>query len=229
MPAAFQASIFMARAAALLNDSSQAIYTNTVLLPYAQIAWDELAELFEENNNPAMNETNTTSVITTAMTDIGGSTGPALPNDLIEIQTLYERTNGSSEDWQEMKKQTFLPTFVAKSTSLVYWAWMNQIINFLGATTTRQIRIDYIGLTFASLTGPSSSIAIFNSKNFLAFRTAALAAEFAGEDKERAASCNGFAQMASDRLLNISVKGQQNSPARRRPFMSTYRANRGFK
>lgn len=228
MPAAIAASIPMARAAALLNDSAQAIYTNTVLLPYIQIAWDEMAELFEENANPMMNETNTTCVVGTTMTDIGGSTGPALPSDLISIQTLYERTNGSSEDWQEMKPCTFLPTFVAKSTSLVYWAWMNQIINFIGATSSRQIRIDYIGLTFATLSGPSSSLTVFNCKNFLAFRTAALAAEFVGEDKERAASCNNFAIMAKDRLLNISIKQQQETPSRRRPFQSTYRSNRGI-
>lgn len=228
MPAAIAASVVMARAAALLNDSSQAIWTNTVLLPYSQIAWDELAELFEENANPMMNETNTSLTVTTAMTDIGGSTGPALPTDLIEIQTLYERTNGSSEDWQEMKRVTFLPTFVAKSTSLVYWAWMQQIVNFIGATTSRQIRIDYIGLTFAALSGPSSFLAVFNCKNFLAFRTAALTAEFVGEDKVRAASLNQFAQMALDRILNISAKGQQNTPVRRRPFNATYRSNRGM-
>jgi hypothetical protein len=50
MPSAIAASVPLARAAAFLNDASQAIYTNTVLLPYIQTAWDELAEIFEENN-----------------------------------------------------------------------------------------------------------------------------------------------------------------------------------
>lgn len=225
MPAAIAASVVMARAAVLLNDSSQAIYTNTILLPYSQIAWDELAEVFEENAHPMMNETNTTAVITTAMTDMGGSTGPALPNDLIEIQTLYERTNGSSEDWQEMTRKEFLPPFVAKSTSLVYWVWMKQVVNFIGATTSRQIRIDYIGLTFATLSGPASSLAVFNCLNFLAFRTAALTAEFNGEDKVRADSLNGFAGMAIERLTNINAKSQQETPVRRRPFNAAYRNN----
>lgn len=228
MPASFQASIVMARAALHLNDVSQAVFTNTVLLPFLQVAWDELAEVFEENNNPATNETSTTSVVTTVMTDIGGSTGPALPTDLIEIQTLYERTNGSSESWQEMIPKTFLPPFVVKSTSLVYWAWMGQIIQFIGATTTRQIRIDYTGLVFNTLSGPTSAIAIFNSKNFLAYRTAALAADEIGENPTRAASLNSNAGSSLSRISNIVVKGQQNTPVRRRPFQASFRVNRNM-
>src|SRR5882762_4971439 len=111
MPASIAASVIMARSAYLMNDVSQAVWTNTILLPALQIAWDELAEKFEENNHPVTNEQIATAVITTAMTDYGGSTGPALPNDLIEIQTVYERTNGSTETWQEMDKVNFLPEF----------------------------------------------------------------------------------------------------------------------
>lgn len=228
MPAAIPASTVMARAGALLNDPNQTQFTNAVQLPYMQIAWDELAEIFEENAHDMMKVSNQTFVITTAMTDIGGSTGPSLPNDLIEIQTLYERTNGSSEDWQEMTRKDYQPEFVVTTTSLIYWWWAKQIINFLGATTTRQVRVDYIGLTFAALTGPSSSIAVFNGINFLAFRTAGLCAEFVGENPTRATSLYASAEKALERLENINAKANQEIPARRRPFQATYRINRRF-
>lgn len=130
----------MDASAGLLNDSAKTNFTYTAQLPYLKIAAQELQEEMELANVPTTNKKSSIFVITTAMTDIGGSTGPALPADLIEIQGAYERLSGSNEDFQFMTKVEFLPPFTVLLESLVYWAWQQQVAQFLGATTTRDVR-----------------------------------------------------------------------------------------
>ena len=227
MPSAIQASVVMARAAFFLNDAAQLRWTNTALLPALQAAYDELGEILEENNVPATNEVAANFHITaTTVTDIGGTTGPALPVDLIEIQRLEERTWQSSEDFTEMVRTEFLPSYTIQTSDLIYWTWQNQIIQFIGATTDREVKISYVGLTIGTITGPASNIALFNAKTFLSYRTAALACEFNGENPSRADKLNSFALLAIERLENISAKGRQAIAVRRRPFMATYKSNR---
>lgn len=210
----------MDQSAVLLNDAAKDIYTYTTMLPYLKIAYDELAEQYETNNIPITNETNTSSVITTAMTDIGGSTGPALPTDLIEPRTLYERLDGTTDDYIPMTKKEFLPPFTELTDSLVYWVWQDQIIKFLGALTDRDVRIDYIGNTLTPLVDNTTIISAINSKSFLSFRTAALCAAYIGENPDRASQLQGDADNALGRLLNIPVKSNQAIATRRRPFRS---------
>jgi len=226
MPSPVTASVIFARAAAYLNDASQALFSNNVLLPFGQAAQEELAEKLEENNVEATNELSSVLVVTTAMTDIGGSTGPAFPNDLVEIQTILERTQGSNEDFVEMTKAEFLPPFVTKTEALIYWVFQNQTVQFIGATTNREIKLQYIGLTLAAITGPNSSISLWQAKSFLAYRTAALAAILVTEDKVRGDELNAYAGLAMDRLLNINSKGKTSITTRRRPFMATFKKTR---
>lgn len=222
MPSAITAGEVMDLAGALLNDPSVRIFTYTKQLPYLKMAYDELGQLLEENNVEAINALSTALTITTAMTDIGGNTGPALPSDLILPETLYERLSGSSSDYIEMKKVDFLPTTVTLTNDLIWWAWQNQVINFSGALTNRQVKIEYLGNTLVAVSSQTSPIYLFNAKNFLAERTAALCADFIGEDTERAQKLNGLAGSSLDRVININVKGEQATPVRRRPFLASY-------
>lgn len=218
----------MDSSAALLNDSAKTNFTYAAQLPYLKIAAQELQEEMELANVPTTNKKSSVFVITTAMTDIGGTTGPALPTDLIEIQGAYERLSGSNEDFQYMSKVEFLPPFTVLLESLVYWAWQGQVVNFLGATTTRDVRLDYIATFLPTIVDENTSIVLFNSKSFLTYRNSALCAEFIGENKTRADELNVFAGQALDRFLGINNKGRQSFPVRRRPFMAGYKVRAGF-
>lgn len=220
----------MDRAAALLNDTAKNVYSYTAQLPYLNIAIDELAELFELNNIPSSNKLSATVTITTAMTDWGGSTGPALPTDLIEIQELYEKDYNVVEDWIPMTRKEYLPAYVVLLQSLVYWTWQNQIIYFLGATTSRNVRMDYIAKPIANVssTTGNDTISTINCKSFLAYRTASLCAEYIDTDEARASALAKDAVAALDRTLSISVKGRQSIATRRRPFMAAYKIRSGF-
>ena len=230
MPSPVTSGSIMDRAASLLNDTAKSIFTYTVQLPYINAAQDELQETLEENNVPITNEKSSIIVVTTAMTDIGGATGPALPTDLIEVQGAYERLSGSTEDFQIMARCDFLPPFTVLTESLIYWTWQQQIMYFLGATTNRDVRLDYIAAVMPVLTSTTGTdnIALFNAKSFLAYRTAALCAEFIGENNSRAQELNTYAQMALDRFLAINTKGRQATPVRRRPFMAAAKVRSGF-
>src|SRR5436853_974776 len=97
------------RSAVLLNDSPRSLYTYAAQLPYLNIAIDELQEILEENNVPITNEVSSTLVIPIGTTVISFTSSPALPSDLIEIQALYERLNGTTNSFIKMERREFLP------------------------------------------------------------------------------------------------------------------------
>lgn len=213
---------------ALLNDPSVTQFTYTKQLPFFNMAQNELQELLELNNIPVSNEVAPTTLIVTAgVVTIDSSTSPALPTDLVEIQQISERLNGTTDDYIPMTRREFLPTFVEQTESLIWWAWINQKLKFLGALTDRQLQMNYIAARLPAATTTTSPITLFNATSFLMYRTAALCAEFLGENPTRAESLNSDASIALDRFIGISTKGRQSIAIRRRPFMASYK-NRGY-
>ena len=213
--------------AVLLNDSAKTVFTYTAQLPYFNMAQGELAELMELNNVPATNKRSTSITVAPSVTIIDFTTTPALPSDLVEIQQISERQNGTTVDYIPMTRREFLPPFVNQLSSLLWWAWLDQQIQFIGATLEVQLMLDYIATKLPAATTTTSPITLINASSFLQYRTAGLCAEFIGENPERAASLNNFATMAADRFLGIDTKGRQAISTRRRPFMSGYKARSG--
>jgi len=214
--------------AVLLNDAAKSQYTYAVQLPYYNMAQRDLEKKMELNNVPITNEVApTTLIVAVGVTALDFTTTPALPSDLIEIQQINERLNGSSEDYLPMTRREFLPPLVEQIESLLWWTWQNQQVRFLGATTARQLQLQYIANRLPKVTSTATSIALINAQSFLEYRTAALCAEFVGENPTRATSLNGNAAIAMDDFLGISIKGRQAIATRRRPFMAAYK-NRGW-
>jgi hypothetical protein len=215
----------MDRAAGLLNDFGKTMYTFEVQLPYLRTANDELQEIMESNNIQTTNKTSTGLVVPTGATSIGAGGPIGLPSDLIEIERLLERTAGSSEGFVEMTRVTFLPQYTSPTAYLTYWVWQNQVIKFIGvgATGPREIKLEYIARTMPPIENSDSEIKLINAISFLAYRTAALAAQFSGENKTRSDDLNTMAQFALERFLQINTKSKQSIFVRRRPFMASYK------
>lgn len=222
----FTAGDAMDRAAALLNDSGKAIFTYAAQIPHIQTAWDEIKEKLEEVDYPMFNETSASLHVVAGEIDIGGSTGPALPSDLIELQQLWERTWGTTEDFFPMSRMDYLPKITTAQSNLIYWAWMGQVVRFItpGATTDREILIDYVGDGLGPIVDQTTVIPLLNAKNALAFRTAALCAQFIGENKTRADDLNEFASSSFETLINNATKRRQAITTRRRPFRAGFKA-----
>src|SRR5215467_2502994 len=136
----------MDASAALLNDPAKTDYTYAVMLPYVAIALAELQEAFELNNIPVTNSQNGSISVVTGVTRIDFTTTPALPSNLVEIQQAWERLLGSSEPYIPLTKMEFLPHYLDGEpvSQLIYWSWVGQGMEFLGAETDREVKLDYI-------------------------------------------------------------------------------------
>lgn len=228
--------------AALLNDVEKTVYSYAAQAPYFKIAYDDLKLELEDNNIPITNRSSVEFNLTTGIDNIGGATGPPLPNDLIEIIALWEK---SGTEYGFVNRRTFIAKSSVNQSTVGEWAWKNNTIVFNGINKPTTMMLDYIGeiqlqLVPVVTTGflplptpvppypipPGSPptvlkdfyIPVFNSSNFLKYRNAALCAEFIGENKERADSLNGNALRAMESLLNIAIKGSQSIATRRRRF-----------
>jgi hypothetical protein len=220
---ALTAGDIMDAAAVLLNDAVKTQYTYYVQIPYLNMAINELQEHMELNNVPITNEVTTAISVAVGVTAITSATNPAIPTNLIEIQQISERLDQSSEDYIPMTRREFLPPMVEQIDSLVWWVWQNQEIRFLGATTPRQLQINYIASRMFPVSTNADLFTIINCKSFLSYRTAALCAKYIGKDDDTYNSMSGDIQSALDRFLGVSAKGRQAIATRRRPFMAAYK------
>ena len=202
--------------ASLLNDTGKSLFTYAVQIPYLNMAITELREEAERNNNASTNKTTEALVVLAGVTEL---TLDDLPRDFREAQHLWERNNGqTSMDYLDMTRMEFLPPYVVKSTCLIYWSYQDQKIKFIGATTDRQLRLDYVAETMPKVIDPTDEIPMLLAESFLMYRTAALLSQYVGENDTRGATLRENAQMAFDRFISINVKGRQAIATRRRPF-----------
>ena len=203
---------------ALLNDTAKSVFSYTAQIPYLNIALAELQEIFELYNVPATNNVSSISTLS------AGSTQIVLPTNLIALRTVEERAAGTTEDFSNMEQVEFLPMTQILIDRLGYYQYDGTNLNFLGSTQDREVKYNYIKTLFAKVTASTDVLYSVNTQSFLTYRTAALCAEFIGENLTRAQSLNQDAQMALDRTLGISAKSKQDIFTRRRPFMSGYKA-----
>ncbi len=218
--------------AALMNDTLRATYTNSVQLPYFDIALRDLEEIFELNNIPV---TNQVSAILTPLvagtTVVSFTTTPALPSDLIEIQQLYERATGVIP-WIPMTRREFIPLSREDQqiTQFLVWAWVDQEIRLISSTASNDLKMNYIQSIFTTPTDIADvdiDIPVINIHQYLGFHTASLCSMFIGSNETRAALLESQAQAALERELGIPIKGRQAITTRRQPFMGSYR-RRGY-
>lgn len=218
------ATTVAARAAALLNDPSQTIYTNTVLLPLIQIAYDELEDRFRVEGVPAL------SKISATITHAASTTQPqnldiSTLTDFIEPIIIEERDTGSTDPaaWTPLIETTWLVN-QAQSSSLNYYSWREQKIYLLGAIQSRDVRVKYHrDLTAVAAIG--DTIEPSRALNFLAFRTAALAAKYITQNDSRFQALSIDATNAIMTLVESAIKLRQALPATRKPY-SAFRRSR---
>lgn len=221
----------MDASASLMNDTAKTVYTYSAQMPYLNMALRELQEHYELNNIPVTNETSTGITVPIGTKEIrpfdGVGSGSSLnyPSDLVEIQLISERLSGSTDPYIPLVKREFLPHVIddLPIESLQYWAWEGQVIKFIGATTIRQIKLDYIKTVFPKVTNSAALIGVINAQSFLQYRTASLCTRFIGENPTRADSLDELAVLALDRATGISSKARQSINTRRRPFMASYK------
>ena len=212
------ASVALAEAQALLNDVAKTIWTDAVLLPYLQKSHRELQVLLWESGIDAIKEITAIKSVAADATDLGGD----LPSNIIVPLTLKERSDSSTSDrdWIDVAETDPLPD-IEPTTSIQYWAWRGEIIEFIAPTTARKIKLRYLkGLS--SVTSGASPIGFIFGEMYLGPRLASIAVESVG-NSTRADELRKDAGIWIPKIIASNVKGGQSVPTRRIPYRRSFR------
>ena len=215
------AGTVMDRMASLMNDTAKSNYTYVNMLPYLQMALDDLQEQFALNGIATTHILSASITIPANTTGINPSTGaaPVYPADLIQVNRMWEAVTGTNNFVPMIKVDTIDPYLVnMKTSSIGYWAMNGQTIQLAQSNGINQVKIEYVAALFTNVVNENSSIGIINSLSYLAFKGAEFCAKYIASNPERAGELKGDAVNALDRALGINTKGDQSISYRRRPF-----------
>jgi len=216
-----------ALARSLLNGAQGNLFTDTVLLPYANSAYRKVQRALGNTGAGGFLNDDVLLVVAAVpapdaslQTSLTDATAPPnqLPTDLLVPMKLWERPNGSNDDFVEMVDLTRhggLPSRV-QETTLSVWEWRADGMSFLGATQDTQIRLRYLK-AYPDLTDATSPVLVRNAQEAIAYATAALAGWARGSPL---AEKWDDASDALEDLMVQAVRREQQTARRRRPFSS---------
>lgn len=206
----FLASDVMDDAAALLNDVPKSNYTYTVQLPFCRRANEMLEKIFISYGiSVQLTKSTAITVAINALT-------LTLPSDFLLPINLWERNSGATNDaWVPMSMKTWEPESAVPTTSLTYWAFRNNAINFIGATTARDVLLEY-QRQLAVISGTNSPEDTSLAKVWLGAKTAELCARYVGMNKTFADEIrDNEVGPAEDNLIRGYILQQQGNKVRR--------------
>ena len=206
-------------AAALLNDPTQKMFTDVILLPYVKRAFEDLQLELHVSQVQVLNEISTVQTVNALATAF-----PSLPADLVQPSKMEERSVGSADTFTPMYEKEWEPN-ASQDVSLRYWVWREQVINFIGATTAREVKLYYLK-SLTSIIDAGSIIPVNYCKSYMAARTAYYAAAYVGENPTKAKMLRDDADEALEKLMTIDANRRQSLPVRRIPASRSI--NRGF-
>src|SRR5580700_8769046 len=208
----------------LLNDAQGNLFTDTVLLPYLNSAYRKVQRAIGNAGGGGFIQDDALLVVTAVagqdaslQVSISDATAPPnqLPTDLLVPLKLWERPNGSTQEFDEMVDLTRhggLPS-LPQDASLVYWEWRADGLYFLGATQDTQIRLRY-EKALPDLTDATSPVLVRNAQEAIAFFTAAMAS--AARGAPQAARWDEAGADALEDLLIRATQREQHTSRRRR-------------
>jgi hypothetical protein len=213
------ASEVMDQSAAYLNDTALTLYTYATQLPYLKIANENLQTklaIFGTSQQRKASAAIDVAALAVTLT---------LPSDFLLPTRLFERADGGTNaDWVLMEEKMWNPELVVQGTELVYWAFYNNAINFVGATVAREVLLEY-DRKLAIITSSASPEDFDLAKNYLSARTAELCARFIGQNQEladRIAAREVY--IAEDELTRVLVLNEQGK-GQRRPRYNSHRSS----
>ena len=196
-----QASVVLATARTMLNDDAATNWTDAALFPKLQQAHKELQIKLRRAAAPVMKNTYTETVA------IAGTAFLTPPVDLVSPIQLWETSSaGTIDTYALMTEYDPLPNVVSAAT-MIYWAWIEERVAFIGSTAARKILMLY----WRSLTLPAVNtdpIGFINGELYLAPRTAAIAAGSVGQ----AAEMDALAKLADSSLTEVILSNRGRAP-----------------
>ena len=219
-----QAEDALTLARALVNDTSGAVFTDTLLMPLLNSAYRglqrELAEngvsVLMEQQDVELDQNVSTGVTNTEISDVSS---PQLPTDCLMPHVLWERATANTGDvFVPMEKFTSGGGMLNLQPScyLRLWEWREDKINLIGATQSITVRVRYEKV-LPILTLGTDPVQIRSATDALGYATAALAARSRGA-RALAVDLLGAAQTAIENLINRYIRPEQTTGRRRKPY-----------
>lgn len=214
----------------LLNDAPNNWCTDTLQLPYVNSSYRRVQrKLANTGSGPFIQDNVELIVAAIAAASRGPQTQavindatPApnqLPTDLLVPVKLWERPNGSSQDFCEMVDLTLhsgLPSRTQGAT-LSVWEWRADGIYFIGATQDTQIRVRYYR-ALPDFAGPTDVVLIRNAQEAIAYGAAAMIG--AARGSPNAEKYDAAQEDADEDIIVLYSRQQQHTGRRRRPYGS---------
>ena len=207
-----------------MNDTSGAVFTDTLLMPLLNSAYRGLQRELAENGVSVLMEQqdieldlNTSTAST--HTEISDVSSPQLPTDCLMPHMLWERATANTGDvFVPMEKFTSGGSMLNLQPSryLRLWEWREDKINLIGATQSITVRVRYEKV-LPTLTLGTDPVQIRSATDALGYATAALAARSRGA-RALAVDLLGAAQTAIENLINRYVRPEQTTGRRRKPY-----------
>lgn len=196
--------------------------TDAVLLPFANKAYRKVQKrMLQAGSKTMTNDVVLTPAMPVGMQILSDTSNPQLPSDFLAPRQLFERITGQQFFCPPMCQVDALPNCPQYTYNRVF-SWVNDTIQFIGATSALDLRIRYF-VGFPNLSDGTSQIQIRGGLDPVASQTAFLAS-----NSRAPGSGNNFAAMFEEdikELLNMQAHSRQYLPGRRRPANSA----RGFR
>lgn len=193
-----------------LNDPNANEATDAIMLSHLRSAYSYLQCELTKNGLQVVNE----EVVKT----IPANTNEyfPLPQDLVIPRSMWERENGSTDEYREMSYVNNIPQVTA-GPYLEYWTYRIDRIYFLPATTDREVKLYYLKAYPDPET--SDAVLIHRCGDYLSSKTAALYLMFIRQNPTLAQTANEIAEQQLADIVNLQVKLMQSRPVRRKGYM----------
>jgi hypothetical protein len=190
--------------------------TDAVLLPVANKAYRKVQfRLQQAGSGTTTNDVVLTPSMPIGTTSLNDFSTPQLPVDFIAPREIWEKQSASQFFGPcPMREVSILPNY-QQSTYNVCFSWFEDSINFVGSTSTLDIRLRYFA-GFPALSDGTSTILIRGGLDAVASHTAWLIAN--SRSPETAGVFGQMFEADINELLNVQTHARQYKPARRRPF-----------
>lgn len=199
-------------AAVLLSDPNKVTFGYAYQLPSLKLAWTELQEALVANGLSEVEET-TSTVYDIAINTKEWTSGPT---DLLAPIKLWERPDGgTAADFVPMEERIPDPS-EPQVAELEVWYFSEGIIKFRGATTIREVQVQY-QRELITISSEATVLTVPNVKSFLTYKTAEIICLSRG-NKQRYAELQKLSTFFMDQVLSSKVRDGQEKPARQKRY-----------
>lgn len=213
------ASSVLAETRGLLNDVNGNIYQTTPMYVLMNKCYRELQNKLTTHGIGTTKEVSTEITVPANTTQLVEGDG-MLPADFLRPKYLKERRS-TSDQYVDIDQKDWEPLNLQPKDYIGYWVWREDTIKLSPSTIARLVLLQYIkGLT--AIDGPNVPIQINGAEQWLAQRTASIAALVIGGNPTRSAALAVDLVPIWDDFIITAVKQRQGRRVRRR--VSRYRA-----